>query len=123
MFFWVLRNLVITKSPYNLKIEDKTEFHLSNVTFKSPVFLDVYNRDNKIINPTVTITDSKFPAKVDIVKTGFDPGSFNKFRIENDHVADNGCILNSTGRVTIMGNSFGFVSSGDLEFRGGDTLQ
>jgi len=63
----LFRNLVISKSPYNLKIEDKTEFHLSNVTFTSPVFLDVYNRDSSINNPTVIIKDSKFPAKVDIV--------------------------------------------------------
>ncbi len=119
----MLRNLVITKSPYNLKIEDKTEFHWSNVTFTSPVFLDVYNRDSRIINPTVNIKNSKFPAKVDIVKTGFDPGSFNKFRIENDHVADDGCILNSTGRVMMTENTLGFVSAGDLEFRGGNTLE
>ena len=119
----MFRNLVITKSPYNLKIEDKTEFHLSNVTFTKPVFLDVYNRDRGIVNPTVIIKASKFPAKVDIVKTGFDPGSFNKFRIENDHVADDGCVLNSTGRVVMTGNTLGFVSTGDLEFRGGDTLQ
>ena len=119
----MFRNLVISKSPYNLKIEDKTEFNLSNVTFTSPVFLDVYNRDSSINNPTVIIQDSKFPAKVDIVKTGFDPGSFNKFRIENDHVEEDGCILNSTGRVMMKGNTLGFVSSGDLEFRGGDTFQ
>ena len=49
----IFRNLVITKSPYNVKIEDKTEFHLSNVTFKTPVFLDVNNSDRRIIKPTV----------------------------------------------------------------------
>ena len=96
---------------------------MSNVTFTSPVFLDVHNRDSTISKPIVVIKDSKFPAKVDIVKTGFYPGSFNKVRIANDHVADNGCILNSGGRVTMTGNSLGFVSSGDLEFRGGDTMQ
>ena len=96
---------------------------MTNVTFTSPVFLDVYNRDSMIMSPTVVIKHSNFPAKVDIVKTGFDPGSFNQFRIENEHVADDGCSLNSTGRVILTGNSLGFVSSGDLEFRGGDTIE
>ena len=43
--------------------------------------------------------------------------------VKNDHVEEDGCLLNSTGRGMMMGNSLGFVSSGDLEIRGGDTLQ
>ena len=121
----MFRNLVISKSPNEIKIEDKTEFHLSNVTFINPVFINVLNKDSKIINPTVMIKDSKFPSNVDVVeclKAESDPKPSNKFRIENDHVADDGCIQTSTGRVTMTGNTLGFVSTGDLEFRGGASL-
>ena len=114
----------ITTSLYNIKIEDKTEFQLSSVTFKSPVFLDVHNTDSKIINPSVVIKDSKFTAKADNVNMCAAQGfNSNKIRIRNLHVEDDGCILNSAGRVMISGNTFGFVSDGDLEFRGGATLQ
>ena len=118
----------ITTSLYNIKIEDKTEFQLSSVTFKSPVFLDVHNTDSKIINPSVVIKDSKFTAEADNVNmcdapgTGSNRGSSIKFRIRNlQRLTDNSC--KSAGRVTISGNTFGFVSKEDLEFRGGDILQ
>ena len=116
------RNLVITDSSYSLKFEDKTEVELSNVTFKNPISLDIYNRDHMIKMPTVRVTDSIFPAKVDVTQTGFNPGSFNKIRVENDHVAEDTCAMNSSGQVIIIGNRFGFVSSGDIEFKGGEKL-
>ena len=96
------------------------------MTFINPVFINVLNKDSTIINPTVMIKDSKFPANVDMVKSlksESDPESSNKFRIENVNVPEGGCIEKSTGRVTMTGNPLGFVSAGDLEFRGGDSLQ
>ena len=51
---------------------------MNNVTFTNPVYLDVFNRDQNIMQPTLKIINSKFPAKVDIVKDGINPGSFNK---------------------------------------------
>ena len=68
----------------------------------SPVFINVVNRDRKIINPTVMIKDSKFPANVDMIKSlkaESNPESSNKFRIKNDHIADDGCIQTSTGKT------------------------
>ena len=74
----ICRNVAISDSRYDIKIQDKTEVELNNVTFTNPVYLDVYNRDQNIIQPTLKIINSKFPAKVDIVKDGINPGSFNK---------------------------------------------
>ena len=74
----ISRNVVISDSRYDIKIQDKTEVELNNVTFTNPVYLDVFNRDLNIIQPTLKIINSKFPAKVDIVKDGINPGSFNK---------------------------------------------
>ena len=69
---------MISDSRYDIKIQDKTEVELNNVTFANPVYLDVFNRDQSIVQPTLKIINSKFPAKVDIVKDGINPGSFNK---------------------------------------------
>ena len=72
------RNLVISESRYDIKIQDKTEVELNNVTFTNPVYLDVFNKDHNIEKPTLRIINCKFPAKVDIVKDGINPGSINK---------------------------------------------
>ena len=73
-----VRDLVISDSTYDIKIQDKTEVELNNVTFTNPVNLDVFNSDHRIVQPTLRIINCKFPAKVDIVKDGLNPGSFNK---------------------------------------------
>ena len=74
----LFRNLVIAESRYDIKIQDKTEVEMNNVTFTNPVYLDVFNRDHNIMRPTLRIINCKFPAKVDIVKDGTNAGSFNK---------------------------------------------
>ena len=51
---------------------------MNNVTFTNPVYLDVFNKDHNIKKPTLRIINCKFPAKVDIVKDGINPGSINK---------------------------------------------
>ena len=88
------------------------------MTFTSPVFLDVVNSDSTIIN------QSNFH---EIIESGpklcQSNVRSNKFRVRNDHVADGGCTLKSTGRVMMTGNRLGFVIAGELEFTGGDTLQ
>ena len=48
------------------------------MTFTNPVYLDVFNKDHNIKTPTLRIINCKFPAKVDIVKDGINPGSINK---------------------------------------------
>ena len=96
---------------------------MTNVSFANPVYIDVYNRDPAIKMPTLRLVQCKFAGNVDIAATGLNPGSINKIRVENDHVADDRCTLNSTGQVIMNGNVFNFVNTGDIEVRGGDMLK
>ena len=123
MKYFCDHQIFFVRARYELRVEDKTELELTNVTFTNPVSIDVFNTEAAVTSPTVTVRDCVFPAKVDIVKNGFNPGSFNKLRVENSHVTADGCSLNSTGRVTIARNSLGFVSTGDIEVRGGASLE
>ena len=114
---------MITESRYELKFQDKTLVEMTNVSFSNPVFIDVYNRDSSIIKPSVVISESVFPGQVDIVKDGFNPGSVNKIRVENDHLAEDACHHNSSARVSITGNNLGFMSTGDIQVKGGMMLE
>ena len=96
---------------------------MTNITFANPVYIDVYNRDMAIKMPTLRLVDCKFAGNIDIASAGLNPGSINKIRVENDHVEDDRCTLNSTGQVIMKGNVFNFVNTGDVELRGGDMLK
>ena len=96
---------------------------MTNVSFSNPVFIDVYNRDSSIMMPSVVISKSLFPGQVDIVKDGFNPGSVNKIRVENDQLAEDACLHNSSAQVIITGNNLGFMSTGDIQVKGGMMLE
>ena len=46
-----------------------------------------------------------------------------KIRVENDHIAEDFCSLNSTAVTIIQENNFGYVNNGDIEIRGGEILK
>merc|ERR550517_1696908 len=114
----LLHNLVVTQSRYDIKFEDKPLVSLHNVTFANPVSLDVYNSDNSV-SPILKIVDCKFSGDLDITKDGLNPGSINKIRVENEHVGDDRCRDNSTAETEIVGSRLGFLSTGDIEIKGG----
>ena len=46
-----------------------------------------------------------------------------QIRVENDHISDDFCSLNSTAVTVIKENNFGYVNNGDIEIRGGEVLE